>query len=284
MKPGETQDPQKPGARRSTGWILAFTLLGVTSAVTIVSLKIMKHVSDDVSLRSFEVRQIADSPHDPSAFTQGLVFHDGKLYESTGQYGESTLREIDPDTGEVLRRIDLSSRSFGEGLTLWNNQLIQLTWRERTAFVYDLETMNRNGEWKYRGEGWGLTHDGHHLILSDGSSTLKFLDPVSHAVTKRLRVIDRGRPVDKLNELEFVDGMILANVWYSDRIAQIDPETGEVIGWIDLSGLYPASQPRDREQVLNGIAWDESGRRLFVTGKNWPRMYQFSYRELTDNP
>lgn len=231
-------------------------------------------------VRQFEVRQIAEYPHDPKAFTQGLIFHDGVLYESTGQYGESTVRRVELKTGKVLQQVDLPADVFGEGLTLWNDRLIQLSWRGREAFEYDLKTLERTGSWKYAGEGWGLTHDGESLIVSDGSAILRFIDPDTHEVRRRVRVVDQARPVDNLNELEYVDGMILANIWYSDRIARIDPQTGNVDGWIDLTGLFPESRRGDRDHVLNGIAWDPESRRLFVTGKNWPLLFELTFEEV----
>ena len=213
-------------------------------------------------------------PHDPQAFTQGLIYLDGHLYESTGLEGRSTLRMEDLETGRVLQRVDLPAKYFGEGLASWGSTLIQLTWQSHTALVYDRFSFRLLRTFQYFGEGWGLTADGKNLILSDGSPTLRFLDPASFRETRRLTVTDRGEPVTDLNELEFVHGQIYANIWHSDRIARISPASGKVLGWIDLSGLLPESQRSSREAVLNGIAWDADHDRLFVTGKLWPKLFE----------
>jgi glutamine cyclotransferase len=227
-------------------------------------------------------------PHDPEAFTQGLVFRDGALIESTGRNGRSTLRRVQLETGNVLQQTKIDDQYFAEGLTDWGNRLIQLTWVTNVGFVYDLGSFKRLQTFKYDGEGWGLTHDGRRLIMSDGTPTLRFLDPESLKVTGRVTVRDRGRPVDDLNELEFVndkerrqgvpaDGLVYANVWTTDRIAMINPESGEVVGWIDLSGLMPPAFTSG-DAVLNGIAWDAGRQRLFVTGKLWPRLFEVRIR------
>ncbi len=218
-------------------------------------------------------------PHSPDAYCQGLVYRDGFLYEGTGSYGKSSLRKVVLATGKVLQERRLDNRLFGEGITIWGDQVIQLTWKSRQALVYDLETFHPQGRFIYRGEGWGLTHDGKQLIMSDGTATLRFLDPVTFKVRRQLTVRDGRRRVSKLNELEYVEGEIYANVWYDDRIARISPETGKVLEWLDLSQLYPASQRGDRDSVLNGIAYDPQHRRLLVTGKNWPRMYEIHLPE-----
>ncbi len=213
-------------------------------------------------------------PHDPRAFTQGLALVDGVLYESTGLNGQSSVRIVDLDSGAVQRRHDLDARFFGEGLAPVGDALIQLTWRSQVAFVYDRATLAPRGERRYVGEGWGLTFDGRWLILSDGTSRLRFFDPGTFAEQGAVAVLDGGRPLQRLNELEFVDGEVLANVWMTDVIVRIDPASGRVIGRLDLSGLRPAEV--GREDVLNGIAWDADRRRLLVTGKRWP--YIFSIR------
>jgi glutamine cyclotransferase len=214
--------------------------------------------------------------HDPDAFTQGLLVRGGFLYESTGQYGQSTLRKVRLDNGQVVQQHRLDKRYFGEGLTDWEGKLIQLTWREGLAFVYDLATFKPERTFAYNGEGWGLTHDGKRLIMSDGSSTLRFLHPETFRELGRITVLDRGRGVTDLNELEYVNGEIFANVWNTDRIARIAPASGQVTGWIDLAGLWPQAERGTSDAVLNGIAYDASSRRLFVTGKLWPRIYEIA--------
>lgn len=221
---------------------------------------------------------IAEYPHDPKAFTQGLVVSNGALYEGTGLEGESSLRRVDLASGKVKLRMDLDRLYFGEGVAVLDGTIYQLTWRNRMAILYDLESMNYLKTIRYAGEGWGLTTDGKQLILSDGSSTLKFLKPATFEVTKRLAVKAGKQAINNLNELEYVDGEIWANIWYSDRIARISPETGDVLGWIDLSTLWPQKQRPTKEHVLNGIAYDADKKRIFVTGKNWPKLYEI---ELT---
>jgi glutamine cyclotransferase len=212
-------------------------------------------------------------PHDPRAFTQGLVFHGGVLYESTGQYGQSSLREVELESGRVLRQRDLDERFHGEGLTLFGERLIQLTWRSRVGFVHDRESFELLDEFRYPTEGWGITHDGRRLIMSDGTDTLHLLDPETLLEIGRLQVRQGDQPVRWLNELEFVEGEIYANVWGTDRIVRIAPATGQVLGWIDLQGLL-APEERARADVLNGIAYDPAARRLFVTGKWWPKLFE----------
>jgi glutamine cyclotransferase len=213
-------------------------------------------------------------PHDQQAFTQGLIFVDGQLYESTGIEGKSSLREEDLETGRILQFHDVPSRYFAEGLTEWGSTLVQLTWQSHVALVYDRASFRFLRSFQYDGEGWGLTHDAKSLILSDGTATLRFYDPATFRETKSITVKDHGKPVDQLNELEFIHGQIYANVWHSDRIARISPATGAVVGWIDLSGLLPASQHSSAEAVLNGIAYDSAHDRLFVTGKLWPKIFE----------
>jgi len=213
-------------------------------------------------------------PHDAQAFTQGLVYVDGHLYESTGLNGQSTLREDDLETGRVIREVSVPSQYFGEGLTNWGNTLIQLTWKAHIAFVYDRGTFHLLRTFHYPWEGWGLTQDGRHLILSDGSATLHFLNPATFAQVRSINVTYNGKPVDELNELEYIHGEIYANVWMTDKIARISPESGKVLGWINLAGLLPAIEIRSNDAVLNGIAYDAAHNRLFVTGKLWPRLFQ----------
>ncbi len=213
-------------------------------------------------------------PHDPHAFTQGLVFVDGSLYESTGLNGQSSLRMVDLATGRVLQSQPVDSKYFAEGLTAWGSTLVQLTWESHVALVYDRFSFRALRTLSYSGEGWGLTQDGKSLILSDGSDTLRFFDPATFGELRRVSVSDHGKPVNELNELEFVHGEIYANIWHSDRIARIAPRTGKVLGWIDLKGLLPSTEHSTPEAVLNGIAYDSAHDRLFVTGKLWPKLFE----------
>lgn len=221
---------------------------------------------------------VATFPHDTSSFTQGLVYAgDGQFYESTGLNGESSLRRVDLATGQTLQRIDVPTEYFAEGLALVGDELLQLTWRHHLAFVYDRKTFRQKRTFPYTSEGWGIAYDGtSQLVMSDGSDTLTFLDPKSFALGKKLRVMDAGTPVPNLNELEWIEGEIWANVWLTDRIARISPNTGEVNAWIDLSTLYPRIQRTLPSDELNGIAYDRATRRIFITGKKWPRLYQIS--------
>ena len=227
-------------------------------------------------VQSYKV--IASFPHDTTSFTQGLVFaSDGQMYESTGLQGESTLRRVDIATGRTLQRIDVPSQYFAEGLAMIGDELLQLTWQHKLGFVYDRHTFKQKRTFSYKTEGWGIAYDNSGgLVMSDGSDTLTFLDPKSFAALKTLRVMDAGRPIANLNELEWIDGEIWANVWMTDRIARISPRTGEVNAWIDFSSLYPRSQRTPPADELNGIAYDKATRRIYVTGKKWPRLYQIS--------
>jgi glutamine cyclotransferase len=213
-------------------------------------------------------------PHDPQAYTQGLVFVDGHLYESTGLNGRSSLRMVDLETGRVLQSAAVPSQYFAEGLAPWGNTLVQLTWQSHVVFVYDRFSFRLLRTLHYDGEGWGLTEDGRSLILSDGTATLHFLDPQTLREVRHVVVKDRGAPVTELNELEYVRGQIYANVWHTDRIARISPATGQVLGWIDLTGLLAPGEVSDPEAVLNGIAYDAARDRLFVTGKLWPKLFE----------
>ncbi|HEX8188268.1 MAG TPA: glutaminyl-peptide cyclotransferase [Pyrinomonadaceae bacterium] len=218
-------------------------------------------------------------PHDPDAFTQGLIYHEGALVESTGLESHSTLRRVELQTGKVLQRVDVPRDFFAEGMTLFNGKIYQLTWKGEKGFVYDPHTFQKTGEFTYTGEGWGLTHDADSLILSDGSDKLRFIDPNTYQVRRNVSVSDGGRPIVSLNELEYVKGEVYANVWHQNRVARIDPQTGRVKGWIDLSGLLKPGDVSDEEAVLNGIAYDETGDRLFVTGKLWPKLFEVRLRQ-----
>jgi len=278
-RPGGRPPAPPPPRRAKRGlWLAGFGAV-VVAGIALVTVPLLSGNDTQDEPRpaegpphfGFEV--VASFPHDPHAFTQGLVFFEGRLFEGTGQYGSSELREVELETGKVVKSIRLDASRFGEGVTLLGDRLYQLTWRSRIGYVYERATLRKIREFGYEGEGWGLTHDGSQLILSDGTSTLRFLDPETFEVKRRVTVQDRGRPVRELNELEFVDGEIYANVWTTDTIARISPKDGRILGWIDLRGLLPDSE-RTTDDVLNGIAWDPEKRRLFVTGKNWPKLFE----------
>lgn len=218
-------------------------------------------------------------PHDSEAYTQGLLFSNGYLLESTGLEGQSTLRRVELHTGKILEQVIIPRPYFAEGLALLNGKLYQLTWQHGVGFIYDANTLNKLGDFKYSGEGWGLTTDGHRLILSDGTSRLRFFYPENFRLPKSVTVLDRGKPVTNINELEYVQGEIYANIWHEERIARIEPNTGRVIGWIDLTGLRELSGVTDEEGVLNGIAYDETSGRLFVTGKLWPKLFEIRIKD-----
>lgn len=213
-------------------------------------------------------------PHDPNAFTEGLLYRDGYLFESTGLNGQSTLRKVQLETGTVIQSISIDARYFAEGLTDWGDCLIQLTWNSGIGFIYDLDTFGSLGTFHYSGEGWGLTHDADRLIMSDGTPTLRFLDPADYTEIGHLTVKDGDQPVQWLNELEYVGNVILANIWYSDEIVRIDPQSGQVTGRIDLHSLRNYFGTLNSSAVLNGIAYDAEGDRLFVTGKLWPKLFE----------
>lgn len=216
----------------------------------------------------------ADSyPHDPAAFTQGLIYERGLLYESTGRYGQSSLSVRELETGRLLRRHSLPKALFGEGIALVGDEIIQLTWQERQALVYDKATLRLKRVLPYSWEGWGLTYDGLHLIASDGSAQLRFLDPATLQAVRHLQVTDKGLAIERLNELEYVKGEILANVYGADRIARISPQTGQVIAWIELAHLLPSQQRPSSDAVMNGIAYDADKNVLIVTGKLWPKLF-----------
>lgn len=230
-------------------------------------------------------RVVRSYPHDPGAFTQGLIWLDGRLYESTGLVGASTIREVELETGRVLRSIDIPAGLFGEGLVEWGDSLLSITWQDGIGFRWDRASFRQTGRWSYSHEGWGLTQDGRHIIMSDGTPILRFLDPTTMREVRRISVTSAGRPVAHLNELEYVGGEILANVWTTTRIARIDPATGRVTGWIELAPLVAETVgPGGADNVLNGIAHDSAGDRLFVTGKNWPRLYEIDVISAAERP
>lgn len=213
-------------------------------------------------------------PHDTSAYTEGLFYKDGFLYESTGEKGASSVRKVQLETGKVLQQHKLPARYFGEGIVDWKEQLVQLTWKSETGFVYGLDSFKLQHTFNYPGEGWALTRDNRHLYMSDGSSVLRILDPDTLKATGSIMVMAGDIPVTRLNELEWVDGQIYANIWLTNRIARIDPASGHVVGWIDLDGLLDSSRLGDPDDVLNGIAYDAAHDRLFVTGKRWPKLFE----------
>jgi glutamine cyclotransferase len=215
-------------------------------------------------------------PHDSTAFTQGLVYRDGFLYEGTGLKGQSSLRKVRLETGEVLQRVDLAPEFFGEGIALLKNEVVQLTWQSQVGFVYNLSDFRLLRRFSYPGEGWGLTTNGNmnELFMSDGTSEIRVLDAGTLAEKRRFTVRDGNTPIDQLNELEFVEGEIFANVWQTDRIARISPQSGKVVGWIDLKGLLSPMYRLEAGAVLNGIAYDSDRKRLFVTGKLWPSIFE----------
>lgn len=217
-------------------------------------------------------------PHDPTAFTQGLIYQDDVLFESTGLNGRSTLRRVELSTGRVLNKVDVSQEYFAEGITLFDGKIFQLTWHDGKGFIYDPANFRRTGEFAYEGEGWGLTHDDRSLILSDGTNKIRFLNPVTFAVERTISVLVDGKPLDELNELEYIKGEIYANIWQTDKIVRIDPSSGKILGWIDLTDLLPVSDRGRETNVLNGIAYDRNTDRLFVTGKLWPKLFEIKLK------
>jgi glutaminyl-peptide cyclotransferase len=224
-------------------------------------------------------------PHDPTAFTEGLFYLDGFLYESTGLEQHSSIRKVRLETGEVVRKYDVPKQYFGEGIVNWKHQLLSLTWKSHVGFVYDLATFKEQQEFHYEGEGWALTQDGKQIIMSDGTPELRFLNPDTLLETRRITVTFEGKPVRNVNELEWVKGEIYANVWQTDWIVRIDPHTGEVIGLVNLAGLLAsADRIPGQTDVLNGIAYDTKRDRLFVTGKNWPKLFEIRLRPVGEEP
>lgn len=268
-----------PGARTRQRGVVGYALLLLAAAALALAAFVLPIGSaagqlsrTEAQLAGYEV--VASYPHDPGAFVQGLVWYQDGFYESTGLNGRSSLRRVAFPSGEVLQRVDLSREYFGEGLALVDERLVQLTWRNKKGFVYDRETFAPLGEFAYGTEGWGLTYDGASLILSDGSDTLSFLDPYTFEVVRQLPVTMNGQPLFKLNELEWIDGEVWANVWLTDTIVRIDPTSGQVTSYMDFTGLLPADVQTGNEDVLNGIAYDPETGRIFVGGKLWPRLFE----------
>ncbi len=254
-------------------FILALmTVSGAVSVFSCSNITENSPVPDEVTYYTYEI--VYAYPHDREAFTQGLVFKDDVLYEGTGLRGLSSLRKTALETGEILQMHQLPNKFFGEGITVIGDKIFQLTWQSKTGFVYNRETFQQLGEFTYPTEGWGLTHDGNHLIMSDGSSTIHFIDPVSFEEIASIQVFDDNGPVNRLNELEYIKGKIYANVWQTDRIVIINPQTGKVTGWIDLKGLLNPDELIQPVDVLNGIAYDATTDQLFVTGKLWPKLFE----------
>jgi glutaminyl-peptide cyclotransferase len=224
--------------------------------------------------RQLDYEVVASYPHDPTAFLQGWLWSEGGFYESTGLNGQSTLRRVEFPSGKILKSISLPPEFFGEGLALVDNRLVQLTWTSKRGFVYDRDSFALVREFRFETEGWGLTYDGKHLVMSDGSSDLTYLDPNTFAPVRKLSVTMNGRPIDNLNELEFIEGEIWSNVWQTDLILRIDPNTGKVNSFLNLRGILPASMRTGYEDVLNGIAYDAGQKRIFASGKSWPRIFE----------
>jgi len=262
-----------PRTRRA---LSAFSILGLVLACSSDGLPAQAPAQARAQSRAprFSFKVVKAFPHDPTAFTQGLVFADDIFYESTGLRGHSTLRKVKPESGAVLQQIAIEPQYFAEGLALVEGELVQLSWESHVGFVYDKASLKRLRTFNYPTEGWGLAFDGQRLVMSDGSSTLFFLDPKTQKPLRSIKVLDGGRPVEWLNELEFVKGELWANVWQTDQIVKINPDTGRVTGWIDLTGLLRPEARGPEGDVLNGIAWDKAGDRIFVTGKKWPLLFQ----------
>ena len=289
-----TRRGEKPGSKsKRSRVVIAVADLAVAASAALLMFALMRSGSEsqsngtavnkstaasDERARRVSYEVVNSYAHDSTSFTQGLLWHDGGFYESTGQYGHSKLRRLEFPSGKVLKETSLSPELFGEGLALVDSRLIQLTWKSHRGFVYDLNTFRLLQEFGYDTEGWGLTYDGKNLILSDGSSDLFYLDPQTFKPIKKLGVRMNGRPVQELNELEFIDGEIWANVWQTDLILRIDPSTGLVASFLDLKGILAPTDKTGGEDVLNGIAYDAEHKRIFITGKLWPRIFEIRIR------
>jgi glutaminyl-peptide cyclotransferase len=271
------------GSKRveSVSFVLAFLLTGLVPGIVLTALAalgLMVNLYSEPRVQSLRVEVLSVHPHDAHAFTQGLLIQDGRMFESTGLYGQSSLREIASASGEVLRSIPLDARFFGEGLAAVDHRLIQLTWRENTALVYDRETFTEIGRFTFTGEGWGLCYDGTQLAMSDGSDTIVFRSPENFNVLRSIKVTLNDQPVPRLNELEFAGGFLYANVWQEDSIVKIDPATGKVVAIIDASGLLTPEEDRSAD-VLNGIAYDPATGDFYLTGKLWPKLFRVRWVE-----
>lgn len=257
-------------------------LLKLSSLLALLVLTLHARAQKQPRVDGYQV--VHTYPHDSQAFTQGLVYVDGYLYESTGLNGKSSVRKVDLTTGRVLQSYDLAEQYFGEGLTAWGNDLVQLTWKAELGFVYNRSNLRWKKSFRYPGEGWGLTHDEKQLILSDGTPELRFLNPKTFEETRRISVTDEtGKPVSEINELEYIRGEIYANLWQTDQIIRISPRTGKVLGRIDLNGIMDKTKLTSRDAVLNGIAYDAARDRIFVTGKLWPNLFEIKIVHRSPN-
>ncbi|SFN04799.1 glutaminyl-peptide cyclotransferase [Dokdonella immobilis] len=266
--------PGKPAAPRGLLRLALFPILLVAGSYCSADgdVPLVTEAARPPAVLEYEI--VNTYPHDRGAFTQGLIFRDGFLYESTGLNGRSSLRKVVLESGEVVQRENVATEYFAEGLTDWKHSLIQITWQSKRGIVYDLKTFKPTSGFSYTGEGWGITHDSKRLIMSDGTSTLRLLDPKTFAQIGTLEVTYQGKPLANLNELEYVRGRIFANVWQSNSIVVIDPLNGRVIAQIDLPGLLSTADRGPGVDVLNGIAYDARHDRLFVTGKLWPKLFE----------
>lgn len=267
-------------------WLLLFLFISITvGVISFLYFKyqspqkeddptVVEEVEDEGEFINYTYEIVNNYPHNQDAFTQGLVFEDGFLYEGTGIEKHSSLRKLVLESGRILKRYNLSSKYFGEGITIFDDKIVQLTWQSNTGFVYDKASFEFLEEFSYATEGWGITHDGENLIMSDGSAYLYFLDPVTYEEVSRIEVVEEEEQVKMLNELEYINGSVYANVWQTDFIVIIDPESGEVTGKINLEGLLDPAECIEECDVLNGIAYDVEGDRLFVTGKLWPKLFE----------
>jgi glutamine cyclotransferase len=256
---------------------LLLAVLGINSCPSISEYendKYPAHSAKPQPAPVYSYRIVSAYPHDNGAFTQGLVFENDVIYEGTGLYGKSSLRRLDLETGKILQSYELPAQYFGEGITVFQDTIIQLTWKSNIGFVYGKSSFKLLRDFTYTTEGWGLTHDGERLIMSDGTSTLHFLDPETFNTIGHIEIFDNDTPIDKLNELEYINDQVYANIWQTDYIAIINPQSGQVSGWIDLSGLLPPQDCIEPADVLNGIAYDTINDRLFVTGKLWPWLFE----------
>lgn len=293
-KPPRNRGEKPPSRRKTSRVVIAGAAFAVAAGAALLIIGAMRSGPEDqahlpavnksITNPDGRARQVAyevvnTHPHDPTSFTQGFLWHEGVFYESTGQYGQSKLRRLEFPSGRVQKEISLSPELFGEGLALVNSRLIQLTWKAHRGFIYDLSSFRLVQEFSYDTEGWGLTYDGKNLILSDGSSDLFYLDPERFTLARKLAVRMNGQPIRELNELEFINGEIWANVWQTDLILRIDPSTGKVTSFLDLKGILAPVDKTGSEDFLNGIAYDVVHKRIFVTGKLWPRVFEIRIKD-----